>query len=135
MRQLISAIGIRFNEAVLERLDGYLADYWRYRHSLAMVNGVLMMGDRIVITPALWLEVLDHLHGAHQGVSQMMKRAEASFFWPDITADIKKQRDSCRTCDMIAPSQPQMDAVPPEIPSYPFEMVCSDFFDLGGRTT
>ena len=90
------------------------------------------MGERIVIPPSLRQEVLSHLHGAHHGVSQMTGRAKASVFWPGITGGITRTRNNCRTCDTIAPSQPQADAVPPEIPTYPFEMTCSDYFDLEG---
>ena len=132
MRDLITAISKGFNESVLERLPAGLAGYWKYRHSLHVVDGVVMMGERIVIPPSLRQEVLDHLHGAHQGVSQMTGRAQASFFWPGISSAIANKRHNCRTCDTVAPSQPPTDAIPPEIPTYPFEMVASDFFDLAG---
>ena len=135
MRHLIEAIHNGFNEAVQERLPAGLTDYWRHRGSLIVVDGVVMMGERIVIPASLRQEVLTHLHGAHQGVSQMTNRAQGSVFWPGISSDIARTRQNCRTCDTIAPSQPQADAVPPEIPTYPFQMICSDYFDLGGPTT
>ena len=62
----------------------------------------------------------------------MTGRAQALVFWPGITSDIARTRNNCGKCDTIAPSQPTTNAVPPEIPSYPFEMVCSDYFDLEG---
>ena len=132
MRELIVAIGRGFNEAVLDRLPEKLAGFWRHRHGLQVVDGVVMLGERIVVPPSLRREVLEHLHGAHQGISQMTGRAQTSVFWPGITSDIARQRYNCRTCDSIAPSQPQTDAVPPQIPTYPFEMVASDYFDLQG---
>ena len=46
--------------------------------------------------------------------------------------DITATRQNCRTCDSIAPSQRQTHPVTPEIPTYPFELICSDYFDLGG---
>ena len=132
MRQLIAAIKDGLNAVDVTQIPENLADYWRHRHSLYVLDGVVMMGERIVIPPSLRQEVLVHLHGAHQGVTQMTGRAKASFFWPGITSDIAKTRDNCRTCDTIAPSQPQMESVPPEIPIYPFQMICSDYFDLEG---
>ena len=89
-----------------------------------------MMGERVVIPPSLRKEVLAHLHGAHQGVSQMTARAQASIFWPGITSDIARTRNNCGTCDTIAPSQPSLDAATPMVPSYPFELICSDYCDL-----
>ena len=132
MRRLIAAIGAGFNEKDSADLPADLADFWRHRKALSVVDEVVMMGERIVIPPSLRQEVLDHLHGAHQGVRAMTSRAQASVFWPGISSDIARKRQTCRTCDTIAPSQPPTDAVEPEIPTYPFEMICSDYFDLEG---
>ena len=85
--------------------------------------------------PSLRGEVLGHLHGAHQGVSQMSATARQSVFWPGILPDIQKTRNNCRTCDTIAPSQRPTHPKEPTVPAYPFQMVCSDFFDLGGPIT
>ena len=130
MRKLVGTIKGGLNEMSMEEAPEGLADYWRHCNSLHILNGVVMMGEWIVIPPSLRQEVLAHLHGAHQGVSQMTGRAQALFFWPVITSDIARTWDNCSTCDTIAPSQPQTDAVPPEIPTYPFQLVCSDYFDL-----
>ena len=46
--------------------------------------------------------------------------------------DRARTQDNCSTCDRIAPSQPTTDAVPPAIPKYPFELICSNYFDLQG---
>ena len=62
----------------------------------------------------------------------MTARAQASVFWPGITSDIAKTRNNCGTCDTVAPSQPPMAAATPAIPTYPFEMICSDYLDLEG---
>ena len=131
-RNLIGAIKNGLNEMTVEDAKGSLAEYWRHRHSLHVLDGVIMMGERIVIPPSLRKEVLAHLHGAHQGVSQMTARAQASVFWPGITSDIARTRDNCGTCDTVAPSQPATDAAPPAVPTYPFELICSDYMDLQG---
>merc|ERR1719402_194888 len=118
MRSLMSAIRDGLNDMALEETKDGVAEYWRHRHSLTILDGVVMMGERIVIPPSLRKEVLAHLHGAHQGVSQMTARAQASVFWPGITSDIARTRNNCGTCDTIAPSQPSLEAAPPTIPAY-----------------
>ena len=132
MMELVDAISRGFNEAMVDRLPPNLAEYWKYREKLNVVDDVVMMGERVVIPVSLRQEVLDHLHGAHHGVSQMTALAQRTVFWPGILADIQKTRDKCRTCDSIAPSQRQTRPKEPAVPTYPFEMVCSDYFDLGG---
>ena len=47
--------------------------------------------------------------------------------------DIKTTRAQCNTCDVHAPSQPSMPPVQPETPTYPFQHICSDYFNLHGK--
>lgn len=102
--------------------------YFPYRDSLSNIDGVIVYGDRIVIPSNLRQTCLDALHAAHQGTSRMTARAEASIFWPGMTKDIAATRESCATCNGIAPSQPAMPSITPETPEYPFQHVCGDFF-------
>ena len=110
MRNLIGAIKNGLNDMSMEEAKEGLANYWRHRHRLSILDDIIMMGKRIVIPLSLRKEVLAHLHGAHQGVSQMTARAQASVFWPGITSDIARTRDNCGMCDTVAPSQPSTDA-------------------------
>ncbi|XP_021341459.1 uncharacterized protein LOC110442268 [Mizuhopecten yessoensis] len=110
-----------------------LRPYHRFAVSLCVVDGVLLMGQRVVIPPALRKHVLNALHAAHQGVSAMRARAIDSVYWPDITVDIARVRDQCSYCHQMAksnPMQPQSDITPPD---YPFQMICSDYFTYNGK--
>ena len=111
-----------------------IAEYWDCRHSLNVVNGVVLYNDRIVVPGSLRKRVIENLHSAHQGVTSMTSRAMASVFWPGITSSIEKAREGCRTCHRNAPSQPKLPPVEPKIPSVPFQMICSDYFKLGGHS-
>ena len=117
----------------LDDLPPDIAEYWRFREHLNVIDGVIMYGDRIVVPRRLRNEVLKHLHGAHQGTGQMAARAAASVFWPGITSDMQTTRDRCQDCDKMAPSNRQPHPTTPTfIPTKPFEAICSDYFDLGG---
>ena len=53
----------------------------------------------------------------------------ARVYWPDITTDIARVRDQCTRCHQAAksnPIQPPADITPPY---YPFQMICSDYFN------
>merc|ERR1711942_460821 len=62
----------------------------------------------------------------------MINRAEQSIFWPSITIDLKKMRAMCKTCVRNCPSQPAGKPVAPPSPSYPFQMVATDYCHLNG---
>ena len=82
-----------------------LQPYWDVRHELSRVGDGIVLGSRAVIPAPLRTEVLQGLHAAHQGVAGMKARARYSVYWPGISAAIVNHRNTCRRCDIIAPSQ------------------------------
>ena len=115
------------------QLDQSLQDFWEYRESLYIVDGVIMYKDRVIIPPDLRDETLRALHSAHQGTSAMMSRAQGSVFWPNITGDLAKVRNNCRCCERNAPSLPKLPPTQPHIPTTPFEAIAADYFHLKGH--
>ena len=111
-----------------------LQDFYRFKDHLTCIDGVVLYKDRIVVPPSLRADVLTLLHCAHQCVTRMIARAEMSVFWPGITRDIQMTRTNCKTCNNIAPSQPQAPPMEINYPQFPFQMVCADFFSYKGRT-
>ena len=131
-----------------------LAPYWSIRDSLYVVDGVILMRDRIVLPKALrnnaiqsYLpghdrilipsslrgDIVNSLHSAHQGITSMNERAKAGVYWPGITADIVKARNSCGSCNRNMPSHSRIPPVEPHIPTTPFEAIACDYFHYIGR--
>ena len=109
-----------------------LQPYWAHRNELVVFDGVILLGERIVIPQSLRSEVSACLHSAHQGVSGMGNRARTAVFWPGLSVDIQEARNSCEPCDRMAPSQPHLPPVPPFVPTMPFEAIVADYFHLEG---
>ena len=110
-----------------------LRPFQRYASSLCCVDGVILMGHRIVIPEALKPSILNALHAAHQGVGAMCARAGDSIFWPNITTDITRTREECTHCHRSAksnPMQPPCDISPPD---YPFQKICADYFSFNNN--
>ena len=136
------------NDTVLRALLGYVANgfpasahdmpagaskYWQFRHDMSADNGVLVYNDRVVIPSSLRNRVLENLHSAHQGTTNMTSRAQSCIFWPGMSADIQKTRDHCKTCNRNAPSQARLPPQQPRVPKSPFELICADYFKLRGK--
>ena len=114
-------------------LDDALAPYWNIRKSLVVSDGnVVWYNDRLVLPTTLRPKALEILHSAHQGVSGMEDRARDIVYWSGITNDIQEKRNGCPICCKNAPSQAPLPAMPPDIPSTPFESVFADFFQESG---
>ena len=122
------------NGACDEDLTERLTPYRRHRLDLRELDGVPMLSERTIVPEKLRQEVLNTLHSAHQGVNSMMLRASDTVYWLSFKADIERVREHCLTCTAIAPSQPHLPPVDPEIPLYPFQHVCMDHFALNGKT-
>ena len=112
----------------LQNLRQDLRPYHRYATHLYIVDGVIMMNQRIIVPTSLRKQLLETLHAAHQGVNAMCERAADSIFWPGISIDITRTRNECEHCHRIAKSHALEG--PHEIsPSeYPFHKISCDYF-------
>ena len=61
--------------------------YWRVKDMLSAYNGVIYMGDRVVVPEEPRSRTLNTLHTAHQGTTSMKLRAERNLFWPNMARD------------------------------------------------
>ena len=107
--------------------------FWNARMHLSECNNLVYFGDRVVIPAALRQDVLDGLHLAHQGITAMILRAQSSFFWPVIQADIQRKRDSCISCMESAPSHSPLPPCPLMRLEYPFQSICIDYCHYAGH--
>ena len=101
------------------------------RHSLLIIDDVVLCGERPFIPASLRQEVLSHLHAAHSGNSTMMSRASQSLFWPGMKQDIISTRAHCTR---QAPPNPNQPPESPIQPDFPFSHCCMDFFMVEGIT-
>lgn len=132
MRTLHDTILTGFPESAVETPET-IRIFHQYREHLSVMEDIVMYQDRIVIPPSLRDNILTMLHAAHQAVTSMNARARASVFWPGITAEIQQLRDQCMACHRIAPSNPKPPPTPSPDPTYPFEMICADYFKYAGN--
>jgi hypothetical protein len=83
-----------------------LKQYHKFRHELHVAEELVCYKDRIVIPAKMRPQVLETIHAAHQGVSGMLSRVEDTVFWPGISTNIIKTRESCLNCVPDEPLHP-----------------------------
>ena len=131
MLDLIKAIE---NKDDTDKFPDAVANYNRHRDNLLVVDGVPMLGRRVIVPASCRKRVLESLHSAHQGPAKMLERAKHSVYWPGIVDDLEQTRKSCSICDRNAPSQSLMPPLPLESPEFPFQMIAMDYFDVKGKS-
>ena len=70
-----------------------LQEYWNYRDTLSIENGLLTCGSRIIVPHEMRAEMLQYIHDGHQGKERCLLRARATqelppFPWHTLATDI-----------------------------------------------
>ena len=82
-----------------------LRPYWSCRDELAVEDGLIMKGDRLVIPLSLQAEVLSKQHEAHQGIEKTRLRARSCVYWKSINSDIDDIVWKCDACQRLQKRQ------------------------------
>ena len=101
--------------------------------SFHMHNGLLLMGDRIVVPKSMQKETLSKICSGYQGIQRCQLHVRQSAWWPGISRYIKAEVKECRECSRHA-SKPREPMTISEIPKYPWQKVGSDLFKVKGHT-
>ena len=104
-----------------------LQDYWNYRDTLSIENGLLTCGSRIIVPHETRAEMLQYIHEGHQGRERCLLRARNTVFWPRISYDIQELIERCIICQEHGKSQPII-GITQEIPQFPWHTLATDIF-------
>ena len=104
-----------------------LQEYWNYRDTLSIKNGLLTCGSRIIVPQEMRAEMLQYIHNGHQGKERCLLRARNTVFWPKITYDIQELIERCIICQEHGKSQP-ITGITQELPPFPWHTLATDIF-------
>ena len=104
-----------------------LQEYWNYRDTLSIENGLLTCGPRIIVPQGMQAEMLQYIHDGHQGRERCLLRARNTVFWPKITYDIQELIERCIICQEHGKSQP-ITGITQELPPFPWHTLATDIF-------
>lgn len=105
-----------------------LHGYWNYRDEMAIENGIILKGRRMVIPHTLRQALLDQLHYAHQGNEKCKLRARGSVFWHNINKDIDNMVSSCASCQTHQAVKQREPLHPHDVPPRAWHTLASDLF-------
>jgi len=105
--------------------------YFSVAGELSIEKGLLLRGSRIVVPESLRTEILNKIHGAHQGITKCRERARQSVWWPNISKDLEKLVKNCPQC-IKHQSQQVEPLIPTQLPSLPWQRVGADIFHWKG---
>ena len=106
--------------------------YWDYRHDIAVIDGIIVKSQRIVVPQKMRECLLQKLHRVHQGIDKSIQRARDKWFWPGMTEQIRRLILTCPSCLEYQPRQKQA-AVIPVITTNAMQILGCDIFHHAGR--
>ena len=69
---------------------------------MAVFDGLIMKGEKIVIPRSMRSSLLELVHTGHIGVEKNLNRARGLMFWPKISNDITQLVLNCTTCHVLS---------------------------------
>ena len=117
----------------IKALPPEIRPYWSVQDDVYVHDGLILMGQRIIIPETQRHVVMSQIHSAHQGATKCKLRAKSAVWWPGIYADIDKTVAACPTCQATQNSQPKEPIIVSEIPPRPWHTIGADLFHVNGQ--
>lgn len=113
------------------RVPQELLSFWSFRHTLTVVQGLLLYGSRLYIPPSSRKDMLEKLHSGHFGIGKSRRFAQQAIWWPGLSNEIEDLVKSCKKCveQQVNHHEPLM---PTELPSRPWQKVGADLLKHSG---
>ena len=104
-----------------------LQEFWNYRDTLSIKNGLITCGNRIIVPKEMRAQMLQYIHEGHQGKERCLLQARNTVFWPKITYDIQELIERCIICQEHGKSQ-SIIGTTQEVPPFPWHILATDIF-------
>ena len=92
-----------------------LQEYWNYRDTLSIENGLLTCGSRIIVPQEMRAEMLQYIHNGHQGKERYLLRARNTVI------------ERCIICQEHGKSQ-SIIGITQELPPFPWHTLATGIF-------
>ena len=104
-----------------------LQEFWNYRDTLSIKNGLITCETRIIVPYEMRAEMLQYIHEGHQGKERCLLQARNTVFWSKITYDLQELIERCIICQEHGKSQ-SIIGTTQEPPSFPWHTLATDIF-------
>ena len=91
--------------------------YFSMRDELAVSDGLIFRGERVVIPEGMRKLTKECLHRSHLGVESVLRRARECLYWPNMAADIRQVVENCEACRSYERSQQKETLITHETPT------------------
>lgn len=102
-------------------------EYLRVKYELAVVDNMVLRGDRLIPPRSLRDQILLQAHEGHPGIDTMKKRLRTKVWWPQVDKDAESAVKSCMSCLAVSKHNPPEKLTSSMLPRSPWEFVAIDY--------
>ena len=109
-------------------LQPLVTPYFSVRDELAVTDGLIFRGERLVIPKGMRAAVKKDIHSGHKGIEACLRRAREHVYWPGMNEELKAWIRTCETCreNELTPCKETL--MSHEIPEGAWEKIGADLF-------
>ena len=79
-------------------------EFWKVHDQLSTADGLLFVGEQLVIPATMKDVALQAIHKGHLGIEKCKQRGRSCVYWPAMNEDIETLMKQCETCNKFATS-------------------------------
>ncbi len=100
--------------------------FYKWKDSLSVSDGLIVLGNRIVIPKTMRHEMLGRIHDGHKGLSKCRARDQVAVWWPGISEDLRHKIETCRFCIENKRAQHKEPLQSTPLPERPWQRIATD---------
>ena len=115
------------------QLPPLVTPYFSIRDELAVTDGLIFRGERLVIPKDMRSQIKKDIHAGHQGVDTCLRRAREYVFWPGMSKEIKEWIQECEVCRDFEQTPCKEPLMSHDIPERAWEKIGCDLLSCRGK--
>ena len=106
---------------------------WNIRDELHLAEGVIFVGEKVLIPAKLCQQMLRFIHESHMGVEKCKARARTVMYWPGMGKEIEEEVIKCFICMKHQKSQHREPMMPHDIPDGRWQKITMEIMTYHGH--
>jgi hypothetical protein len=100
--------------------DADIKPFEKFLEEFSVFEGILLRGNRIVVSTSLKKRILKLAHESHVGIVRTKKLLRSNFFWICMDMDIESTIKDCPACAASKPLNNNSPLQPVQLPKAPW---------------